>query len=253
MGDGWKFQSIDEQRADAGRVKLQYHRDGLTFRCEGIWFKANLGSAPVRNTDYSPRNFATTVKTAADAAATVINVNSVKGFAKYQLAWFDRGGAGEESHYITAIDVSAKTITLQEGLTNSQAVGKSVDMDRVKVSYSNGVTTVDFIIGGQNATAALAGADIQFATAWVDETIKLANHDRLDGKVIVPLGVGSEVVGGLMCDETYMVSGIAELHTDSDESASAIDPNYVLRMVFTSAEVSPTPKEISVKFGVWRV
>jgi len=249
---GFIQESQDADRDYATKVKPHIHRPGLSFRTEGIWFTANKQD-PVRVTDYSPRNFATTVKTAANASDTVIYVNSVKGFGRYQQVYFDRGGAGEESHYISSIDVTNKTITINAGLTNGQAVGKTVDMDRVIVTNTDGRTAqIDFIFGAQNATASLAGADVQNASTRVKQSVMWADGDRFDGEVRVPYAVGASVQGALMCDECYEVESDEETIIDSHESASAVDPNYVLRIKFTSGEVTPTEKKIRVKLGLWR-
>src|SRR3989304_9165458 len=166
---GVNFGGVYDPNRDANVVKLQYHRPNLTYRTEGFWVKVNKAN-PVRLTDYSPRNWATTVKTSATAGDTAIDLNSVKGLACYQAVMFDRGGGGEEEKTIIAINTTTKTITLSAGLTNDQAADKTVDFDRVKVSHSSGVTTIDIFPAGQNASAALAGCDLQNAKAHPDES-----------------------------------------------------------------------------------
>lgn len=251
--EGLVQQNLDADRDYAMKVKPQTHRPGLTFRTEGLWVTVNKLNL-ARVTDYSPRNWSTTVKTAASAGATTTYVNSVKGFAKYREVYFDRGGAGEEHHYITNIDVVNKTITLQEGLTNSQAVGKAVDIDRVVVTNTDGKTVqIDFTFAGQNTNAAIAGADIQNASSRVKKSVGWADGDRFDGEVRVPYAVGASVQGALMCDECYEVESEDEIITDSHESSSAVDPNYFLRIKFTSGEATPTEKKIRIKIGLWRV
>ena len=240
---------------DVGRnasiVKLQFHRPGQSFRKECIRVTVNKQD-PVRVTDWTPRNRSTTVKTAADSGATVINVNSVYYFAKYRQVTFDRGGAGEEAHYITNIDVAGKTITLQEGLTNSQAVGKKVDIDLVTVTNADGRTCIiDYVIFGQHAT--LPGMDLQKAAVRPPKAHDWATDDRLDGFVRVPLALGVYVNAMTFCDECYEAEGGLEDMHDSTESASAIDPNYLLRVVFTSAEASPIEKNLIFSLGTWRV
>jgi len=244
--------NLDADRDGAMKIKPQIHRAGLSYRTEGLWFKANKQN-PVRTTDYSPRNWSTTVKTAANAGDTVIYVNSVKGFGRYREVYFDRSGAGEEHHYITSIDVVNKTITLQEGLTNNQAVGKIVDMDRVIITNTDGKTAqIDFVFTGQNSNSALAGADVQHASAKVRKSIGWKDGDRFDAEVRVSYAVGASVQGVVMVDECYEVEGDEEDITDSHESASAVDPNYFLRIKFISSEDVPTEKTIRLKIGLWR-
>ncbi|OHD15228.1 MAG: hypothetical protein A2Y38_04210 [Spirochaetes bacterium GWB1_59_5] len=235
---------------DAAKLKPHIHRNGLSFRTEGFWVKANKAD-PARGTDYSPRNWSTTVKTEAAQGATTIALNSVKGLARYQQVTMDRAGT-PEVHYITAIDVSAKTITIQEGLTNAQAVGKTVDFDRVQVTYAAKVTTINFFVTNQSSTTATAGADIKKADVRVQEDVGWAFHDRFDGDVMVPIGIGSAIAAVSMCDECYVTKGTYEKIVDAEESATSIDPNYWLRIKFTSAEDIPTEKELAFTIGLWR-
>jgi hypothetical protein len=249
--DGVSIGNIDQERDGATKVKLQFHRPGLSFRTEGFWAKVNKAD-PVAGTDYSPRRFATTLSQAASTGATEIYVASVKGLARYQPITLDRAGTPETKN-ISAIDVANKKLTLDAGLGTDYSQGATVDMDRVKVSYSNGVTTIDFILAGQNVTAALAGGDVQSACVHVDDSIEWANGDRFDGEIRVPLGIGSSVAAALVCDECYVARGIYEKVVDSRESAQAVDPNYWMRIKFTSAEQTPTEKVIVGDLGIWRV
>jgi len=249
--DGINFGLPYDAERDGIRFKPQYHRPGQTYRQEGFRVTVNKQD-PVRGTDWTPRNRGTTVKTTAAAGTTVISVNSVYYFAKYRQVTFDRGGAGEEAHYITDIDVANKTITLQEGLTNEQAAGKTVDMDMITVTNPDGRTTyIDMVIGGQHAT--LPGIDLQKARVRPPKSHDWAKDDRLDGFIRVPIALNTYVNAVVFCDECYEAEGGEDDAHDSKESASAIDPNYLLRVVFTSAEATPTEKDLTFSLGTWRV
>jgi len=230
-------------------VKLQFHRPGQVFRKEGFWVTVNKQN-PTRVTDYSPRNRGTTVKTEAAQGATVISVNSVKYFAKYRQVTFDRAGT-PEAHNIVDIDVANKTITLEEGLTNTMAVGKTVDMDMIVVTNTDGRTcNIDVVMGGQ--ASSLSGLDLQNAKVRPKHSIGWNDADRFDGFIRVPLALGSYVNAAIFCDECYELEGDEESIHDSNESASQIDPNYLLRIVFTSTEETPTEKKLRFMLGVWR-
>lgn len=243
--------NVDQDRDFAIKTKPQFHRSGLSFRCEGFWFKANKTS-PVRETDYSANNWATTLTQEEASGQNQLHVASVKNFARFMPITIGRDGPNEEVLYITAIDVANKVLTLSENLANTHSSGASVDMDRVFVSESGGVTTIDMVICGQNSNPAIAGADVQFASARVDEAIGWENIETLNATVRVPYSVGASVLGGTMCENVYICHGHDMLENNSGESATALDPNYVLRVTFKGGGAK-TEKHVSIKLGIWRV
>lgn len=240
---------VDDSRGYPLKVKPQFHRPGQTFLCEGFWFMANKEN-PVRGTDYSPNNFSTALTQEAASGQNQLVVSSVKNFAKWMPITIDRAGVAETA-YIQSIDVANKTLTLTANLSNTHAAAKTVDMDQVYVTYSNGVTIADFVVMGQNTNAELAGADLQFADAHVDESIGWENVEKVDAYIRVPYAVGSAITAATMCRNVYIAKGVQLMVNNSMESATAIDPNYILRVTFDGGGAK-TEKAVAIKLGIWR-
>ncbi len=255
---GVVYPNIDVDRDAAQKVKLQYHRAGLTFMCEGIGLLLNKDGTPARGTDYTPRNWATNLSQEESSGQDELHVDSVKGLAVFQQVTIDRDGDDEESHYITDIDVENKILTLDANLTNAQSDNATVDADQIEVYKSSTATVIDCWITGQNVTDAVAGADFQAGIARIDDSIKWANGDDVHAEIRVPYAVktfhaaGSTVLAKIMCNHVALVKGDLPMRADSEESATALDPDYILRITFTPGEETPTEKNAAFKLETWR-
>lgn len=243
--------TVDEERDAALKTKPQLHRAELSFQPEGFGFTMNQDNEAG---DYTPLTFETTLDGAVAIDDTVITVDSVWGFSESQELFIDKDEAGEEGPLtILSIDPSAKEITLTSALEAAHDDGVAVSADRIKVNYDSDKkeTTVDFYIGGQNADSCCAGGDIQKGQGRG----AFADFDNCCCRIVVPVWGGSDFIfvnGPYMCRGQYAINGDKEISIDANEAASAIDPDYVLRIIFKSEETTPTPKKSVINLGTWR-
>jgi len=248
---------VDEERDRAMKVKLQFHRNGQTFKCEGAGVRLNMSTAPERVTDYTPRNNSVTLTAQAVSAQADLAVSSVKGFSLFQQVTIDRGGVAETG-YIASIDVANNVITLAANLSNTYDIGVTVDADQVEVYKDGDDTIIDYWVTGQNEVTDLAGADFQAGLSMIDEDYGWANGDQIHAEVRVPYASktfqaqGSTVNGGAFCDRMPMCKTIKPMPNDSRESATALSPDYIVRIRFSSGETTPTEKYAVFKLETWR-
>jgi len=251
---GFVQPNLDPDRDGATKVKLQMHRAGLNFNVEGFIVTVNKTDAQVDGTDYTALKYTANLSLAATAGDTTIKVSSIWGFARSRTITISEG-ATTETKTIQSIDVATKIITLNSALSNSYTTSATASMNQLTVSYSSGVTTIDYVVCGQNSNSSLAGGDIQKADVYIESGQSFSNFDLIRAKVIVPYWTGAswmDINGPWFCRNLYCVSGMNGLRVDSDESASFVDPNYILRVYVASGDTTPTPKKVCVMLGIWR-
>ena len=248
---GLVMPNLDVDRDAATKVKLQMHRPGLGFNVEG--FVVTINKTNVAGVDYTPLTYTSNLSLAANAGDTTIKTSGIWGFAKSRTITITDGN-NTDTKVIQGIDVATNIITLNSALANSYTTAATASMDQVTVSYSNGLTTIDYVICGQNSNASVAGGDIQKSDTYVGGGVGFADLDLVRARIIAPYWIGSwiDISGPWFCRNLYTVSGMNNLHMDSDESAAFVDPNYIMRMYVISGEITPTPKKLSVIMGVWR-
>ena len=246
--------SQDAERDYATKVKPQYHRPGQNFRMEGFIITMNKADQ-VDGVDYTALTESTMLSVNATAGDTTITVSDPTMFAKSRTVTIT-DGSNMDIKTIQNIVASTKVITLNSALVSSyDKSNTTVKMDRLTVSYANKVTTINYIVGGQNATPTLCGFDVQYALVDFEDGKSFSNFDRCEARVIVPYWTGAswiDVSATWMVKYVYLLNGTTEFRFDSHESATAIDPNYIIRIKFTSGEATPIEKKLSVIFGTWR-
>lgn len=264
FSQGMASPSIDEARQFSLRSKLHLHREGLIFQPEGFGFI--MGRENIKaDGDYTPLAFEAQTTQIANAGATVIYVNDVWGFAYGQPIEI----AGN-INTIMDVDYDESSLTLYSGLPEQLPSGSTVSMDRVRVFYDaqTGKTTVWFVISGHVSIPECAGADFQSGIGWAGPWEQNDPYETLDpltdrgferfdtccGRVLVPIWVGFWYFypGPYMCRGQRAVDRQPWLEIDARESASAVDPNYVLQIEFWSHVQSPHPKEVAINLKTWR-
>ena len=249
-------QNIDPDRDGATKVKPQIHRAGLSFQMESFIVTVNQASQ-VDGTDYTALKHIASLMASGSVGDTIITVSDVWGFAKARNVVISEG-ATSETKVIQSINIATKQLTLKTALTNSYTTAAKATMDRVLVSYSDvtKITTISYVVGGQNTNSLLSGMDIQYALAHTETGSTFANFDSFQARIVVPYWTGAswiEISGPYMARSLYFLNGVNDFTVNANESASFIDPNYMIRMWFTSGEATPTQKKIALSFGTWRI
>jgi len=242
--------SVDEARNDAMRVKITKQRTGLTFQPEGFW--VTLWKDPTRLTEYDPMEVTSAINKSGgyDSGVTDVVVDSVEDFSESMMLTIGT----EDPIQIRSLDASTNTITLKDSTTFAITDDTVVKADRVSVDYDSDdkKTTIKLFITGQESDPLLAGADIQ-AGEFHSESA-LAYGVTCKGKIMVPYWTGSSFVtvfGAYMC-RGKSLGGKTEMKINAQQSASAVDPDYILQLELTHTGDTPDAVKADVNLDMWR-
>jgi len=248
---------IDTDRANALITKRQWCRTYLTFQPEG--FKTILWkSNPTRVTDYDPLESTTVLTESAVIDDTTITVDDVELMAESLTITIDTGD-DEETAIIRSINPETGVATLTSALTKNHTVDPyndvSVVWDRVFIDYDsdNKKTIIKYFPGGQNANSEIAGCDIQVGSAYNPDGF--LENQKCFGGIYVPYWTGSEfrsIFGAFLCRGKPACRGTKDIRIDSQQSASAVDPDYFVQIEMTHEGDTPDPADMGISFDMWR-